>query len=184
MSVLCLVDLKMAGSQCRHCTELETLPHVLGFCRYGALLRNTRHHAIRELIAKNLLPTFEVHQEVHCIAEQGSSRRVDIIAIDREKDTAIIIDPTVRFETGENQPLEVNEEKKGIYEATVNYLKEKYHISGNIAVFGLLIGARGTIPKFLVQFCKKYKIPVTVLKDIATTAVKYSIQILRNYLCT
>ncbi|KAJ4448043.1 hypothetical protein ANN_10055 [Periplaneta americana] len=45
------------GSQCRHCTEIETLPHILGFCQHGTLIRNTRHHAIRELIAKSL-PSF------------------------------------------------------------------------------------------------------------------------------
>ncbi len=33
------------SNRCRHaCGEIETLAHVLGFCRFGELLRNTRHH--------------------------------------------------------------------------------------------------------------------------------------------
>ncbi|KAJ4440691.1 hypothetical protein ANN_08839 [Periplaneta americana] len=116
------------GSQCRHCTEIETLPHVLGFCQHGTLIRNTRHHAIRELIAKSLPSFYEVHQEVHCLAKDGSSRRVDIIAIDIRNDRAIIIDPTVRFGTAVEQPAAVHEEKKTIYDPRIQYFRDYYHI--------------------------------------------------------
>ncbi|KAJ4444571.1 hypothetical protein ANN_06366 [Periplaneta americana] len=124
---------------------------ILGFCQHGTLIRNTRHHAIRELIAKSLPSFYEVHQEVHCLAKDGSSRRVDIIAIDRGKDTAIIIDPIVRFETAVEQPIALHEEKKTIYDPTIEYFRDYYHIQGQIEVFGLLFGARGTIPKFSVE---------------------------------
>ncbi|KAJ4434474.1 hypothetical protein ANN_23036 [Periplaneta americana] len=92
-----------------------------------------------------------VHQEVHCLAKDGSSRRVDIIAIDTRNDRAIIIDPTVRFETAIEQPVAVHEEKKTIYDPTIQYFRDYYHIQGQIEVFGLLFGARGTIPKFSVE---------------------------------
>ncbi|KAJ4448138.1 hypothetical protein ANN_10150 [Periplaneta americana] len=45
-----------------------------------------------------------IHQEAHCLAKDGNSRRVYIIAIDRGNDRAIIIDPTVHFETAVEQP--------------------------------------------------------------------------------
>ena len=45
------------NTRCRHCNEPETLPHVLGFCHYGELLRNNRHHLIRSTIAAALTKT-------------------------------------------------------------------------------------------------------------------------------
>ncbi|KAJ4438463.1 hypothetical protein ANN_14408 [Periplaneta americana] len=165
-------------------TTLMVLPEVklsdsTGFCQHGTLIRNTRHHAIRELIAKSLPFFCEVHQEVHCLAKYGSSRRVDIIAIDRGNTTAIIIDPTVRFEIAVEQPIAVHEEKKTIYDPTIEYFRDYYHIQGQTEVFGLLFGARGTIPQFSVE-C--FGIPLNILKIIAVDVMKYSVQILRNHL--
>ncbi|KAJ4439602.1 hypothetical protein ANN_07730 [Periplaneta americana] len=94
------------------------------------------------LRSKNL----DVHEEVHCIADGGRNRRIDIIAINRNKQTAEIIDPTIRFEISATQPSEVNEEEKKIYEPTIQYLSAKYNIE-KITVTGLFFGARGTIPK-------------------------------------
>ncbi|KAJ4438964.1 hypothetical protein ANN_14918 [Periplaneta americana] len=71
----------------------------------------------------------DVHEEVHCIADSGRNRRIDIIAINRNKQTAEIIDPTIRFENSATQPSEVNEEKKKIYEPTIQYLSAKYNIA-------------------------------------------------------
>lgn len=100
-------------THCRHCSEYETLPHVLGKCPQGELLRIKRHNSIRSLLAAALRGKgLEVHEEVHCLADEGSSRRIDIIAINRSKMEAEIIDPTVRFEINSVQPLEVDAEKK------------------------------------------------------------------------
>lgn len=40
------------GNRCRSvdCNAIETLAHVLGFCKKGELLRNIRHHTVRSLI--------------------------------------------------------------------------------------------------------------------------------------
>ncbi|KAJ4441241.1 hypothetical protein ANN_11092 [Periplaneta americana] len=72
------------GSQCRHCPEIETLPHILGFCQHGTLVQNTRWNAIRELFGRSLPSFYKVHQDAHCLGKDESSRRVDIIAIDKE----------------------------------------------------------------------------------------------------
>jgi len=53
--------------------------------------------------------------------------------------------------------LKVHLEKQNIYSRTINYYKEKYLIQ-NFEVIGLLIGARGTIPKFLADFWKKIQL--------------------------
>jgi len=44
------------GNRCRHCSTnenyvFESLPHVLGQCSFGSLLRNERHNRIRTIIA-------------------------------------------------------------------------------------------------------------------------------------
>ncbi|KAJ4439673.1 hypothetical protein ANN_07801 [Periplaneta americana] len=47
---------RSSGSNlCRRCDrEVETLAHVLGACPHGELLRNTRHHTVRSIIATAL----------------------------------------------------------------------------------------------------------------------------------
>ena len=49
-----------------------------------------------------------------CIAEGGSNRIVNIMAIDRDKQSALILHTAVRFETDALQP-EVHKEKQQIY---------------------------------------------------------------------
>ncbi|KAJ4448345.1 hypothetical protein ANN_10360 [Periplaneta americana] len=106
-------------TRCRQpgCNETETLGHVLGFCRKGELLRNNRHNRVRRSIACLLRNKgWEVHEEVHCISEEDSHRRADIIAINRQQQKAIIIDPTIRMERDLNQAHQVDQEKRAIYE--------------------------------------------------------------------
>ncbi|KAJ4435820.1 hypothetical protein ANN_18439 [Periplaneta americana] len=71
------------GTHCRHCrSEKETLAHILGACPHGELLRNSRHHKIRSLLASALRgKNYQVEEEVHGLSTNGSSRRIDIIAI-------------------------------------------------------------------------------------------------------
>ncbi|KAJ4434685.1 hypothetical protein ANN_23253 [Periplaneta americana] len=97
-------------------SETETLGHVLGFCKKGELLRNNRHHHARTAIA-NLLRNrgWEVDEEIHCVSEDDSHRRVDIIAINMRTQKAMILDPTLCFERGTNQALQINDDKRDLY---------------------------------------------------------------------
>ena len=71
-------------NHCRHCNEYETLAHVLGSCKHGELLINKRHNDVREILASELIKSkYEVYQEVKCVSETGSLRRIDILAISR-----------------------------------------------------------------------------------------------------
>ncbi|KAL1446364.1 hypothetical protein WDU94_005663, partial [Cyamophila willieti] len=175
------------GNQCRRCPgietnkPIETLAHVLGACPFGHLTRINRHNAVRSLIANELKKQYEVYEEVPGIATDGSSRRIDIIAIDRKKKKGIIIDPTVRFELHSNQPNEVNQEKKDIYIPTVPYYKEKYGLN-EIEVRGLLIGARGTITSFFKSFSAEFNISEASQKIISQSVIRSSILILRNHI--
>ncbi|KAJ4426359.1 hypothetical protein ANN_27173 [Periplaneta americana] len=96
------------STRCRRCDEQETLPHVLGFCHHGELLRINRHNTVRSLIAASIRQnaSYEVYEEVGCVSSDGSTRRADIIIIDRQKDKGVILDPTIRFEMHEQQPQE------------------------------------------------------------------------------
>ncbi|KAJ4446921.1 hypothetical protein ANN_13622 [Periplaneta americana] len=93
------------------------LGHVLGFCKKGELLRNNRHHRARTAIA-NLLRNrgWEVHEEIHCVSEDDSHRRVDIIAINRRTQKAMVLDPTICFERDTNQALQINDDKRAKYQ--------------------------------------------------------------------
>ncbi|KAJ4430074.1 hypothetical protein ANN_22283 [Periplaneta americana] len=107
--------------------------------------------------------------------------RIDVIAINRNKQTAEIIDPTIRFEISATQPSEVNEEQKKIYEPTIQYLSAKYNIE-KITVTGLFFGARGTIPKAFVKWREKYKLMRDLQDAIVTTIIKFSVAIFRQHL--
>ena len=171
------------GNHCRRCSsEMETLAHVLGACPFSESLRNSRHHHIRSVIADALRKKgLVVHEEVHGISTNGSSRRIDMLAIPPGSTSAYIIDPTVRFETDEQQPAEVNAEKCRIYNPTVPFYLEKYQLT-SIEVIGLLVGARGTIPGFFVKFCRKFQLNNNLIRDVSYAAIKGSLAILRNHL--
>ena len=175
------------GPACRApgcAAERETLSHVLGSCPKGDLLRNTRHHKYRTMVADDFrLKGWEVFEEVPCIGNEDSSRRIDIITIDRKKKVALILDPTVRYEAGENQAVEVDEEKRRIYEPCVPDLTERYRLQGfEVKVIGLYMGARGTVPKFFVDFCHKYLLSKDLIGRIVISILKGSCSILNHHL--
>ncbi|KAJ4440344.1 hypothetical protein ANN_08483 [Periplaneta americana] len=87
---------------------------------------------------------FEVFEEVHCLATNGSARRIDMIATPQNTYVGYIIDSTVRFENHAGQAEEVHEEKENIYIPAMPYFQEKYYLK-NIEVIGLIVGVLGTI---------------------------------------
>lgn len=168
------------GNRCRFCNEIETLSHVLGSCQRGYLLRNIRHNAVRSTIAKSLREkNYQVFEEVSCISETDSNRRIDMIAITGRK--GFVIDPTIRFEFNENQPDEVNNEKKQIYEPCIPDLKSKYNLD-HIEVIGLMFGARGTITSFFNDFRKKFGLPKNLTTKLVNIILKGSCKILHNHI--
>ncbi|KAJ4438012.1 hypothetical protein ANN_13951 [Periplaneta americana] len=171
------------GNHCRRCvSEIETLGHVLGACPFSETLRNSRHQRIRSMIAEALRKKgLTVREEVHDISQEGSCRRIDMLAIPLGSTSAYIIDPTVRFEAQEQQPTEVHSEKCRIYEPTVPFYLEKYHLTP-IEVVGLMVGARGTIPRLFVSFCKKFQLNNDFIRDVSLAAIRRSLAILKYHL--
>ncbi|KAJ4446185.1 hypothetical protein ANN_12878, partial [Periplaneta americana] len=118
------------GFRCRYC-KIETLAHVLGSCQHGELLRNSRHQNIRKLIGQALRnKSFEVHEEVHCVASEGGGiRRADIVALDKTNSKGFILDPTVRFEMSQTQPSKVNKENNKFMSLLFSLLNGKMSLT-------------------------------------------------------
>ncbi|KAJ4438874.1 hypothetical protein ANN_14827 [Periplaneta americana] len=93
----------------------------------------------------------------------------DIVALDKTNSKGFILYPTVRFEMSQTQPSEVNKEKQQIYEPTIPYFREKYQMEGTWEVHGLMIGARGTIPRSTVNTIKTFGIHDIIPKIITST---------------
>ncbi|KAJ4440180.1 hypothetical protein ANN_08318 [Periplaneta americana] len=130
---------------------------------------------------ENMDTIYHLYEEVGCISSDGSTRRADIIIIDRQKDKGVILDPTIRFEIHEQQPQEVCREKQVIYEPCCQHLGAQYHIT-HWTVFGLMFGARGTIPRKTLNQLKQYKISDAPIDAIGSHVLKSSLAIISNHL--
>lgn len=62
------------------------------------------------------------------MANNGSCRRCDFVANDQKNEAGFIIDPTIIFQKFQNQPQEVDDQNKAIYDATKEGLTDKYGI--------------------------------------------------------
>ncbi|KAJ4441980.1 hypothetical protein ANN_11844 [Periplaneta americana] len=171
------------GNHCCRCfSEIEILGHVLDACPFSETLRKSRHRRIRFMIAEALRKKgLTVHEEVHGISQEGSCRRIDMLAIPPGSTSGYIIDPTIRFEAQEQQPAEVHAEKCRIYEPSVPFYLEEYHLT-TIEVVGLMVGARGTIPRLFVTFCKKFQLNNDFIRDVSLIAIRGLLAILKYHL--
>lgn len=124
---------------------------------------------------------WEVHEEVCGLSDTDSIRRIDIIAIDRLKNVAFIIDPTIRFENSKLQPESVHSEKCKIYEPTIPFYKNKFNLK-EIKIIGLFFGARGTLAKKYIDFRKEFKLRQSLDNEIVLKILKSSVYILRHHL--
>ncbi|KAJ4438532.1 hypothetical protein ANN_14477 [Periplaneta americana] len=119
-------------------------------------------HSYKVLKDESNRQGLEVYEEVHCLADQDGVRRIDIIAINRKKSVAEIIDPTIRFEQSKAQPMNVDKEKKEIYESTIPYFRNKYNVQ-SITVTESFVYRQSTA-SFATYFTK------LLLDGIATNA--------------
>ncbi|KAL1448169.1 hypothetical protein WDU94_001903 [Cyamophila willieti] len=175
---------------CRRCLrEKETIPHVLGSCEYNEQMITSRHHKIkRRIIALLQEKEMECHEEVSCVDASGSRRFCDIVAFPKGNRKAYILDPTIRYESNDEQQAEkVDREKKMIYEPCIDYLKEKYHEkypNRDYEVVGLWFGSRGAISNFICKVFDTLNINKKHLQDISETILKDSIHILHHHIYT
>ena len=87
------------------------------------------------------------------------------------------------METNLERPVEVSQEKKTIYEATFPDLVQKYQMEGyDTEGIGLMIGSRGTIPKFFDNFRREFLLSASLTHRIVISVLKDSAHILHNHL--
>lgn len=120
-------------------------------------------------------------EEFAYLSVDGSNRRVDLLIYDESTRNGFILDQTVRFEMNQNQPEEIDQEKRRIYEPCIPDIQAKCKLK-NIEVIGLFLGATGTVPKFFMDFCKRSKIEKAVIEEIAVEVLRGSSRILSNHL--
>ena len=177
------------NTRCRHCGyQKETPSHVLGKCDFGNKQRIARHHRVKHrlnsLLSQNGYTCFD---EAWCTDSQGSEKRADIIAFANKSKKAYVIDPTVRFETSDDDLDEkIQEEKEMIYRDCFADLEKRYPKFGKREwkVIGLWFGARGTISKSVQQFFADFGLPTDVLPEIAESVLSDSIHILNRHIYT
>jgi hypothetical protein len=90
----------------------------------------------------------------HCISEDGSNRKVDIIVFDKETRNGLIIYLTVLIKSSYDQPEDVNMEKQGIYNPCLHDLRGKYNLMF-LEVTGIFVGAKGTIKQILPKVLER-----------------------------
>ncbi|KAJ4428204.1 hypothetical protein ANN_24219 [Periplaneta americana] len=88
--------------------------------------------------------------------------------------SGFIIDPTMHFETNEEQLAEVDKEKKNIYNPTIPYYLQNYQLK-ELEVIRLLAGARGTATLFMKDVFKRLGIPTSIIPIVTLAALKGSI---------
>ena len=98
-----------------------------------------------------------------------------------------MIDPTVRFETSDDDLDEkIQKEKDEIYGTCFADLEKRYPGFGKREwkVIGLWFGARGTISKGVKKFFADFGLPMDMLPEIAESVLSDSIHILNRHIYT
>jgi hypothetical protein len=129
---------------CRRCNDKpESLGHVLGECVAGKGMRIQRHDRMAAQIAKKCEEKgYKVTRE-QLFSVQDSRLKPDLVVMDGER--ALIVDVTVRFESGDALA-------RGAIEKTVKYQPlADYFVSHGAAreaqVLPIVVGSRGAIPR-------------------------------------
>jgi hypothetical protein len=154
----------------------------LTFATGGNLLHINMHNRVRTRIADEFRKKrYQVSEEVHCVSETGSNRRIDMMVINNLTKQGFVIDPTIRFEINSEYSEVVHREKCGIYNPCIPYLLDKFKLD-QIEVIGLFVGVRGTITLFFENFRKRFNLPKSLRDDIVLIVLKGASQILNNHL--
>ena len=159
---------------------------MLGKCPNNSLLITRRHHRVKfELMRLLREKKFTCFDEVYCIDSEGSTRYADIVAFPKTGRTALILDPTVRFESNDlDQAGEVEREKKNTYDKCIPFLKEKFRETfgeREFTVRGLWFGSRGTIPKRTRSFLEELGVDIKDVARLAENIVLDSLGIIHHH---
>jgi hypothetical protein len=158
---------------CRRCNEKpESLGHVLGECVAGKGMRIRRHDRMAEHIAQKCKQKgYQVERE-QLFSVQGCRLKPDLVVIDGER--ALIVDVTVRFESGDALAREASE-KIEKYQPLADYSQGAAQES---QVLPIVVGSRGAIPKKTLRSLKSLGLEAKRLgRYLAITAAGSSVEI-------
>ena len=137
----CLARTRTQGSVlCRRCgLTVETLGHISGACPAVKDARIKRHNSICKLIQDKMAKkgwTVLWEQKFRC--PQGNLVP-DLVCISPDESKAVIIDPTVVWETSLENLENAGKKKVEKYEP----LRTKFKEGVEVEIYGLAVGARG-----------------------------------------
>ena len=133
---------------CRHCSQPETLPHVICHCRPQMTQIRDRHNKIVQRIVNAV--RFGEIQTDKAIRDSGSRLRPDIVV--KDNNHVLIIDVTCPFDNDANALSEAAQHKFTKYEQ----LKQHFIAQGlHCEVYPFVIGALGSWYKKNELLCTK-----------------------------
>jgi len=148
-------------------------------------MRHSRHDKVKHRITSLLQQKgFDCHEEVQCVDGQGSIRRADIVAFEQGTNRALIVDPSIRYETNGDMGKEVQDDKERRYASCASWLNEKFSPTygpREYHVYGLWIGGRGTISRQVVQFFDEFQLDKRALPVMAEDVLVDSIRMLHHH---
>ena len=133
---LCEKPMADADPTCQHCSEVETLPHVLCHCPPNMVAITTRHNKLVDRLTSAVRSgTITIDQTVR---DSGSQVRPDVVD---DLDKVTIIDVCCPFENG----AESLEEAAACKELKYKHLKTHFEALGKeCSVYGFVVGALGS----------------------------------------
>ena len=173
-----------SDASCRWCqARLESASHILGQCPkvHGARIR--RHHKLRDLLgAEAAAEGWKVHTEFRVTTPEGELRIPDLVCVRQHE--ALVIDVTVRYETGEDTLERAAEEKVARYTPVLEQIAEMAGVS-HASAMGFPVGARGKWPTANSHVLSKLGIDgnrgVAFAKLVSRRVLLYSLDVLAAF---
>ncbi|KGL83141.1 hypothetical protein N309_05172, partial [Tinamus guttatus] len=131
-----------ASRGCRHCpAECETCAHIIGYCPAVQEAQIKRHNKLCSLLAKEAQELgWIVYLEPHLSDSNNELFKPDLVLVKGVR--AIVVDITVRYESGLTTLSDTAAEKVGKYKHLVEEVRALTSTS-EIEFVGFPIGARG-----------------------------------------
>ena len=144
---------RQTNAQCRHCGQLETLPHVLNHCKHNMEAITSRHNSIQNRWVKAIKFAEERRQRLdknapkavitidHKPPYASAIVRPDITVEYPEQKVIHIIDVAVTFEDARNEAMEKRRlEKENKYTSTIAapYRQRGYKVEQHALIYGSL----------------------------------------------
>ncbi|CAG9825805.1 unnamed protein product [Phaedon cochleariae] len=169
---------------CRQCgTQLETLGHILGMCRYTKPSRIRRHDEICDLIVQEVQKQGREEavtvEPPTMVAPRGGNLKPDLVI--QRQGRVLVVDVTVRHEDGNNLAMGHNDKMRK-YGKLLPQFRQRFG-STDAKVLPIVVGTRGAMPRKTIQGLQKLGITTKgVYKTISLIVLRSSIEIYHDFM--